>query len=127
MDIRDGHRECPSCLGMTHLMYDVNCPCPAAIDLPLEERARRARLEGHSQHTVAAGRERERCTENRSRKRIQGQSQGHGKKRAAETNSLPLQSPAPPVDGAGGQEDTQCQILAAIRGLADRVSRMEAQ
>ncbi|XP_074466146.1 uncharacterized protein LOC141752269 [Sebastes fasciatus] len=26
-----------------------------------------------------------------------------------------------------GQEDTQCQILAAIRGLADRVSRMEAQ
>ncbi|XP_074466705.1 uncharacterized protein LOC141752572 [Sebastes fasciatus] len=57
----------------------------------------------------------------------QGQSQGQGKKRATETNSPPLQSPAPPVDGAGGQEDTQCQILAAIRGLADRVSRMEAQ
>ncbi|XP_037637109.1 uncharacterized protein LOC119494940 [Sebastes umbrosus] len=130
MDIRDGHRECPSCLGMAHLMDDVDCPCPAAIDLPLEERARRARLEGHSQHTAAAAppsRERERRTENRSRKRKQGQSQGHGKKRATETNSPPLQSPAPPVDGAGGQEVTQCQILAAIRGLADRVSRMEAQ
>ncbi|XP_037611715.1 uncharacterized protein LOC119479819 [Sebastes umbrosus] len=130
MDIRDGHRECPSCLGMAHLMDDVDCPCPTAIDLPLEERARRARLEGHSQHTAAAAppsRERERRTENRSRKRKQGQSQGQGKKRATETNSPPLQSPAPPVDGAGGQEDTQCQILAAIRGLADRVSRMEAQ
>ncbi|XP_074492936.1 uncharacterized protein LOC141768506 [Sebastes fasciatus] len=130
MDIRDGHRECPSCLGMAHLMDDVDCPCPAAIDLPLEERARRARLEGHSQHTAAAApprRERERRTENRSRKRKQGQSQGQGKKRATETNSPPLQSPAPPLDGAGGQEDTQCQILAAIRGLADRVSRMEAQ
>lgn len=129
MDVRDGHRECPSCLGRAHLMDDVDCPCPAAIDLPLEERARRAGLEGHAQHTAAAAppsRDRERRTENCSRKRKRGQSQGHGKERATETNSPPRQSPAPPVDGAGGQEDTQLQILAAIRGLADRVSRMEA-
>ncbi|CAL8253179.1 unnamed protein product [Boreogadus saida] len=45
MDSSDGHRECPGCLGRAHLRGDVKNPCPAALDLPLEERARRAGLQ----------------------------------------------------------------------------------
>ncbi|CAL8294016.1 unnamed protein product [Gadus morhua 'NCC'] len=45
MDSRDGHRELPGCLGMAHLRGDVKNPSPAALDLPLEERGRRAGLQ----------------------------------------------------------------------------------
>lgn len=44
LDSRYGHRECPSCLGKAHLLEDVENPCPAAVDMSLEERARRAGL-----------------------------------------------------------------------------------
>ena len=45
MDSRDGHRECPGCSGRAHLLGDVKNQCPATLDLPLEERARRAGLQ----------------------------------------------------------------------------------
>ncbi len=52
----DGHRECPSCLGMAHLKEDVDNPCSAACDLPREERLRRvARV-----HSLGPERDRER-------------------------------------------------------------------
>ena len=35
MDPRDGHRDCPACLGLTHVREDVECPCMAALELPL--------------------------------------------------------------------------------------------
>ena len=61
MDPRDGHRECPTCLGKAHIWDDVESPCPAAIDLPLGERVRRARLQettqpvAESSHTHGGG------------------------------------------------------------------------
>lgn len=59
MDPRDGHRECPSCLGMAHLKEDVDNPCSAACDLPREERLRRATRA----HIAERGREKERGPE----------------------------------------------------------------
>ncbi len=44
MDPRDGHGECPYCLGVAHLVEDIENPCHAASELPLEERRRRAQL-----------------------------------------------------------------------------------
>ena len=43
-DPRDGHRECPTCLGEAHVKEDVENPCMAALYLPLEERAQRAKV-----------------------------------------------------------------------------------
>ncbi len=37
----DGHRECPSCLGMTHLLEDIEEPCPAAVKFSLHESSHR--------------------------------------------------------------------------------------
>ena len=43
MDPRDGHRECLSRLGMAYVLEDVANPCAAAVELPREEQACRAR------------------------------------------------------------------------------------
>ncbi|XP_030272800.1 uncharacterized protein LOC115581658 [Sparus aurata] len=136
MDPRDGHRECPSCLGIAHVLEDVANPCAAAVELPREERACRAKRlelsvcagaaqpdpsqfseEGvHAPKTRSRKRKHER-TPNRKRRR------GSGEKQA-------VQPPDDPVDAPGGQGahgDTQLQILAAIRGLSERLGRVEAQ
>ncbi|KAI2648570.1 Gag-Pol polyprotein [Labeo rohita] len=55
MHPRDGHRECPSCLGMQHLLDDIEKPCVAAEGLTLKERVQRARHLTGSRKEVASG------------------------------------------------------------------------
>ncbi len=88
---------------------------------------------GHSPNTGEAATistpsgEQERNPEQRPHKRKHGQSHGRSKKQAPGSASPPLYSPAPPAEELGGQEDAQLQILATICGLAERVSKTEAQ
>lgn len=44
MDIMDGHRQCPACLGMDHLSEALTDPCPECSIMPLA--VRHARLAG---------------------------------------------------------------------------------
>ncbi|ROL46884.1 RNA-binding motif, single-stranded-interacting protein 2 [Anabarilius grahami] len=44
MDIMDGHRQCPACLGMDHLREALTDPCPECSIMPLA--VRHARLAG---------------------------------------------------------------------------------
>ncbi len=75
MDPRDGHRECPSCLGVAHLGEDVDNPCTAACDLPRDERIRRANRACSS--APERGRARERSSDRHGHKRPRKHSCDH--------------------------------------------------
>ena len=127
MDPRDGHRECPTCLGMAHLMDDIENPCVASVELPVEERDKGARWveqsvrAGAVQPLPAQLNERGHTSNKGPWKRRHEHTpvcrRGSGKKQAPKS----LQNPA------GQHDDTQLQILAAIRGLSERLGRVEAQ
>ncbi|KAK0151149.1 hypothetical protein N1851_007723 [Merluccius polli] len=135
MDPRDGHRECPSCLGMAHVLEDVANPCAAAVELPRDERACRARQLERSARVGAVQPDPSQFSEEvqapkiRSRKRkhertpTQKRRHGSGEKQAVQPSDDPVGAPG----GQDGQGDAQLQILAAIRGLSERLGRVEAQ
>lgn len=127
MDPRDGHRECPSCLGMAHLREDVDNPCSAACDLPRGERLHRANRVRSS--VPERGRERERSSDRHSRKRSRKHSRdGHEPHRSSHEKVVEVAkppTPAPPAED--GNTDTHLQILAAIQSLAQRMDRVEAR
>lgn len=52
MHPRDG--KCPSCLGMQHLLDDIEKPCVVAVGLTLQERVQRARHSTGSRKEVAS-------------------------------------------------------------------------
>ena len=122
MDPRDGHRDCPACLGPTHVREDVECPCMAAIELPLGERLRRAeRLEQSEESRIPP-----------PSSPIRGrQSARVGRKRAPTLESKHARSSASAskrraVGGRVPQGEGHMEILAAIRGISERLSNLEA-
>ena len=127
--------ECPPCLGKAHLLEDVESPCLAELDLPLEERSWRAGLEQPPWAVAASppptdGRLQDRVTghsRKRQREHSHGRCKKEEKKQASKGALQPVQCPAPAPVATSGQEDIQMQILSAIRGLTDRVVRIEAQ
>ncbi|CAM4734950.1 unnamed protein product [Leuciscus chuanchicus] len=126
MDPRDGHRECPSCLGMAHLREDVDNPCSAACDLPRGERLHRANRVCSS--VPERGRKRERSSDRHSHKRSRRHSHDRHEHRSGHEKVVEVAkhpTPAPPAEGAN--TDTQLQILAAIQSLAQRMDRVEAR
>lgn len=128
MDSRDGHRECPGCLGRAHLLEDVKNPCPAALDLPLEERARRAGLQTVPVSLMGSSSTHEKqphvsaMSSKRKLKQPHKSSHKHKRRRASQDSpSTSTHPPSSPVQDSVG-EDLHVQLLAAIRGLTDRVA-----
>lgn len=127
MDPRDGHRERLHCLGVAHLVEDSEIPCPAAAELSLEERRRKARLvEETTQNKMAAHPPPSKPKEGRhaskwskSLKRDHSPDHDHSGKSAHKRQLSP--------EKRGQQEDTQIQILAAIQSLSDQLTRIAAQ
>lgn len=125
MDPRDGHRECPHCLGVAHLVEDIEKPCLAAAELPLEERKRRAKMVEETARRKAAlpppevGGSRHGPKQSRSRKRVHSPEHHRGRG--------PEKSAWPGSEQQGQPEDAQLKILAAIQGLSERLDRIEAQ
>ncbi|KAL7386505.1 hypothetical protein ABVT39_009450 [Epinephelus coioides] len=127
MDPRDGHRECPHCLGVAHLVEDSEIPCPAAAELSLEERRCRATLvEETTQNKMAAHPPPSKPKEGRhaskwskSLKRDRSPDHYHTGKSAHKRQLSP--------EKRGQQEDTHIKILAAIQSLSDQLTRIAAQ
>ena len=128
LDPRDGHRECPSCLGRAHLLEDVDNPCDAALDLPYAERVRRADRGQTVAPPQAPDRER-RHSGGRSRKRHRQHSntrsgvhdrsgdysdQGHKRRRTARSH------------GPDEPRVADQQLLDAITSLNERLGKVEA-
>ncbi len=115
MHPRDGHRECPSCLGMQHLLDDIKKPCAAAEGLTLQERVQRVRHSTGSRKEVASKstlveehpckRKRD-CTLNSSTRSSRSDIPQNKRGRATV-----VQEP---------KDDTQSQILAELRDLAGK-------
>ena len=124
MDPRDGHRECPTCLGEAHVTEDVENPCVAALDLPLEERARRAKgLEQYEAPSpIPSVREGRQCTRAQKR-RTSTRSAGDELACSAAKSSFKRQRVVNPI----AQDKAHLEILAAIQGLSERLGKMEAQ
>jgi hypothetical protein len=104
---RDGHRECPSCLGMQHLLDDIENPCAAAIELTLQERVQRAK------HLTGG-------------KEMIPSSSSHKRKRPDETirspsSDMPQDKRERATVVQEPKDDTQLQILAALRDLAGKL------
>ena len=122
MDPRDGHRECPSCLGRAHLLEDVENPCPAALELPLEERARRAGRQVEAQPVEGAppthSRRRAESPEGQALKQKQKHPHRSSKRRTPE-------DPRSRRDKSS-DEDLQLKLLTAIRGLSEMLTNWEA-
>ena len=124
MDPRDGHREFPSCLGMAHVLEDVANPCAAAVELPREERACRARRLELSVHAGAARPDPSQFCEGvhalktRSWKHKHERTPNH-KRRHGSGEKQVVQLPDDPVDALGGQgahKDTQLQTWLPSMG-----------
>lgn len=125
MDPRDGHRQCPPCLGVAHVVEDIENPCVAALDLPLEVRVQRAKAmeqpecaEVPSSSPAAGGRPGLREGRKRVRKRSPEVEQRHNTTTVAKKRR---------VGGTRPQEKAHQDILAAIQGLSERIGKMEAQ
>ena len=132
MDSRDGHRECPGCLGRAHLLGDVKNPCPAALDLPLEERARRAGLQAAlvslTDSSSTHGRqsyEPEVMSSGRKHRSSHKPPHKHKRKRTADAVESPAPPPSSPVRDSVEEGSLYTQLLAAVRGLTDRVNSFE--
>ena len=124
MDPRDGHRECPACLGRAHVVRDVEDPCDAALDLPYAERARRAAQAGHAPPpTQESGRERD---GRHSRKRHRHRSPECDSGRPREHSSRPSKRSARDQEVGAAPGVAQREILAAIQSLSERMGRFEA-
>ncbi|XP_076144523.1 uncharacterized protein LOC143127104 [Alosa pseudoharengus] len=127
MDPRDGHRECPTCLGVAHVREDVENPCRAALDLPLEERACRAESLEQPEDSRAPAlpplvRD-DRQGAGGHRKRVRA----HSPERA---QAHSLAAPATKRRRGGTrapQAESHSEILAAIKGLSERMGMMEAR
>lgn len=120
MDPRDGHRECPLCLGRAHLIQDVDDPCDAAVDLPYAERARRAGQGGQSAPPAQGS------------KRDSGHSHSHAhshkrrRHRSAErSHGSSHRRTAHSTERVESQQVDQAQVLAAIQALHERMERFE--
>ncbi len=129
MDPRDGHRECPHCLGVAHLVEDIENLCHAASELPLEERRRRAQLveeatRNKMTHPLPAKTKDDGQSSKKSRSRKRDRSPDHYQGWGP-GQSVRGRRPSPEhLDQSG---DTQMKILAAIQSLSDRLTRIEAQ
>ena len=127
MDPRDGHRECPTCLGMAHLMDDIENPCVAAVELPVEERVKRARWVEQSVRAGAVQPLPAKLNERGQTSRIAPRKRTLEHTPVRRPDSGKTQAPKPSQNPASQHDDTQLQILAAIRGLSERLGRVEAQ
>ena len=127
MDPLDGHRECPTCLGMAYLMDDIENPCVAAVELPVEERVKRARWVEQSVRAGAVQPLPDQLNERGHTSRKAPQKRRHEHTPVRRRDSGKIQAPKSSQHPAGQQDDTQLQILAAIRGLSERLGRVEAQ
>ncbi|CAB1451287.1 unnamed protein product [Pleuronectes platessa] len=121
MDPRDGHRECPTCLGMAHLMDDIENPCVAAVELPVEERVKRARWVEQSVRAGAVQPLPAKLNERGHTSRKAPRKRRHEHTPVRRRDSGKTQAPKPSQNPAGQHDDTQLQILAAIRGLSERL------
>lgn len=113
-------------------MEDVKNPCPAALDLPLEERARRAGLQTVPVSLMGSSSTHEKqphvSAMSSKRKLEQPHKSSHKHKRRRASQDSPSTSthpPSSPVQDSVG-EDLHVQLLAAIRGLTDRVANLES-
>ena len=129
MDSRDGHQVCHGCLGRAHLLGDVKNPCPAALDLPLEERARRAGLQAAlvsltDSSSTHGGQSYEPEGKSSGRKHSSSHKppHKHKRRRTADAADSPAHPPSLPVQDSVEEESMYTQLLAAIRGLTDRVN-----
>ena len=127
MDPRDGHRECPHCLGVAHLVEDVETPCHAALELPLEERRRRAKLvvekvPDRPTFLPPAAESRQSSKRSKGRKWDRSPDRHQGRD---PVKSVRGKRSSP--DCQDQTVDTQVKILAAIQSLSDRLTVIEAQ
>ena len=126
MDPRDGHRECPHCLGLAHVMEDVESPCEAAMELSLEERRRRAkRLEQSAGSTEAALHPEAQPSDGRHSSRAWGRR--HRYEHSPERKDRRSERRPDRKRPHAADDDTQLKILAAIQSLSDRLSKVEDQ
>ena len=132
MDSRDGHRELPGCLGMAHLRGDVKNPSPAALDLPLEERARRAGLQAalvsltdSSSTHGGQSYEPEGKSSGRKHRSSHKPPHKHKRRRTADAVDSPALPPSSPVRDSVEEGSMYTQLLAAVRGLTDMVNSFE--
>ncbi|KAL7376907.1 hypothetical protein ABVT39_018140 [Epinephelus coioides] len=127
MDPCDGHRECPHCLGVAHLVEDIENPCPAAAELFLEERRCRAKLvEETARNKMAAHPPPSKTKEGRhASKQSKRHKRDHSPDHYHSGKSAHKRQLSP--EKRGQQEDTQIQILAAIQSLSNQLTRIEAQ
>jgi hypothetical protein len=117
MHPRDGHRECPSCLGMAHLLEDIEKPCPAAAEFSLQERVQRASLFERATHDKGASGS---TADARSLKRRREHS-------PVEVHDGPSGSDGRRSRASDPQADTQMQILATLRDLAGKMDHFRPQ
>lgn len=105
---RDGQRECPSCLGMQHVLDDIEDPCAAAMELSLRERVQRAKLlTGGNKEIIPS-------SSSHKRKRLDDFIRSSGSDMPPDKwkKATVVQEP---------KDDTQLQILAALRDLAGKL------
>ena len=125
MDPRDGHRECPPCLGRAHVLRDVDDPCDAALDLPHVERARRAAQALQSASPTRGppppAQEPSRGHADRHSRKRRGHRSGDGYGGSREHASRSSKRSRTQETG-----ETQQAILAAIQALSARMERFEA-
>lgn len=108
MHPRDGHRECPSCLGMQHLLDDIESPCAAAKEFSLQERIQRARHStGDSREVIPSG-------SSQKRKRPDDPTVSSYSKMPQDKGGSATATQEP-------KSDTQLHILATLRDLASRL------
>ncbi|CAL8383491.1 unnamed protein product [Arctogadus glacialis] len=132
MDSRDGHRECPGCLGRAHLLGNVKNPCPAALDLPHEERARRAGLQAalvsltdSSSTHGGQSYEPEGKSSGRKHRSSHKPPHKHERRRTADAVDSPELPPSSPVRDSVEENSVCPQLLAAVHGLSDREKSFE--
>ena len=123
MDSRDGHQVCHGCLGRAHLLGDVKNPCPAALDLPLEERARRAGLQAalvsltdSSSTHGGQSYEPEGKSSGRKHRSSHKPPHKHKRRRTADAVDSPGPPPSSPVRDSVEEGSMYTQLLAAVHG-----------
>ncbi len=115
MHPRDGHRECPSCLGMQHLLDDIEKPCAAAVGLTLQERVQRVRHSTGNRKEVAS---KSPLVEEHPCKRKRDCTLDSSTR--SSRSDIPQNKCGRATVVQDPKDDTQSQILAELRDLAGK-------
>ncbi len=115
MHPRDGYRECPSCLGMQHLLDDTEKPCAVAVGLTLQERVQRVRHSTGNRKEVAS---KTPLVEEYTCKRKRDCTLDSSTRSSC--SDIPQNKRGRVTVVQEPKDDTQSQILTALRDLAGK-------